>query len=315
MKKTKNITRVITFDSNDNVVNDFMINENEEVQIVKKKRELTDSQIKILQLKKDKEEWNKELGGFVTMYYIKNELLFSNLDLEIANISRIIYLATYMDYASSQSNMLVKYGQYNKIEALNRDDIRKLLNLSDKALRLFLNNVKENNLLFEDNKKFYVNSEYFTKGDVHFNSSEYTRLYINTVRDLFERTTPRQHKQLSYIFQLIPKLHYETNILCHNPHETDLSQVRKMNLKDIAVWLNVNTDDNKNTTRLKKDLLKYYLMRNGEKHYALKYVIVQSSTGIIDYFVVNPEIVWAGNNIEQVKEIVQLQFFQDETSK
>lgn len=56
-------------------------------------------------------------------------------------------------------------------------------------------------------------------------------------------------------------------------------------------------------------------MRNGEKHYALKYVIVQSSTGIIDYFVVNPEIVWAGNNIEQVKEIVQLQFFQDETSK
>ena len=220
-----------------------------------------------------------------------------------------------MDYNSSQSNMLVKYGRHNKVEALNRDELRELLNLSDKALRLFLKNVKENNLLFENKKKFYVNPEYFTKGDVYFNSSDYTRLYINTVRDLFERTTPRQHKQLSYIFQLIPKLHYETNILCHNPHETNLSQVKKMNLKDIAGWLNVNTDDNKNTTRLKKDLLKYYLMRNGEKHYALKYVIVQSSTGIIDYFVVNPEIIWAGNNIEQVKEIVQLQFFQDETSK
>lgn len=314
MKKTKNITRVIAFDSNDNVVNDFMINENEEVQIVKKKRELTDSQIKILQLKKDKEKWNKELGGFVTMYYIKNELLFSSLDLDLANISRIIYLATYMDYNSSQNNMLVKHAQCNKIEPLTRDDIKMLLKLSDTSFKSFLKNTKENNLLFEDKKKFYINPEYFTKGEVKFNPSEYTRLYIDTVRDLYERTTPRQHKQLSYIFQLIPKLHYESNILCHNPHETDLSQVRKMNLKDIAGWLNVNTDDNKNTTRLKKDLLKYYLMRNGEKHYALKYVIVQSSTGVIDYFVVNPEIVWSGNNIEQVKEIVQLQFFQDETS-
>ena len=312
--KNKNITRVIAFDSNDNVVNDFMIHDNEEIQIVKKNRQLTDEQKRIVRLKKEKEKWNKELGGFVTMYYIKNELLFSSLNLDITNISRIIYLATYMDYNSSQNNMLVKHAQCNKIEPLTRDDIKMLLKLSDTSFKSFLKNTKENNLLFEDKKKFYINPEYFTKGEVKFNPSEYTRLYIDTVRDLYERTTPRQHKQLSYIFQLIPKLHYESNILCHNPHETDLSQVRKMNLKDIAGWLNVNTDDNKNTTRLKKDLLKYYLMRNGEKHYALKYVIVQSSTGVIDYFVVNPEIVWSGNNIEQVKEIVQLQFFQDETS-
>ena len=312
--KNKNITRVIAFDSNDNVVNDFMIHDNEEIQIVKKNRQLTDEQKRIIGLKKEKEKWNKELGGFITMYYIKNELLFSSLDLDLANISRIIYLATYMDYNSSQNNMLVKHAQCNKIEPLTRDDIKMLLKLSDTSFKSFLKNTKENNLLFEDKKKFYINPEYFTKGEVKFNPSEYTRLYIDTVRDLYERTTPRQHKQLSYIFQLIPKLHYESNILCHNPHETDLSQVRKMNLKDIAGWLNVNTDDNKNTTRLKKDLLKYYLMRNGEKHYALKYVIVQSSTGVIDYFVVNPEIVWSGNNIEQVKEIVQLQFFQDETS-
>lgn len=313
--KNKNITRVITFDSNDNVVNDFIIHNNEEIQIVKKNRQLTDEQKRIVELKKEKENWNKELGGFVTMYYIKNELLFSSLELDLANISRIIYLATYMDYNSSKSNLLIKHGKNNKIEPLNRKDIGQLLNIKDRTLDMFLKNVKENNLLFEEKKMYYINPEYFTKGDVKFNPSEYTRLYINTVRDLYERTSPRQHKQLSYIFQLVPKLHYETNILCHNPYETDLSQVKKMNLKDIAGWLNVNTDDNKNTTRLKKDLLKYYLMRNGEKHYALKYVIVQSSTSTIDYFVVNPEIVWAGNNIEQVKEIVQLQFFQDETSK
>lgn len=312
--KNKNITRIIAFDSNDNVVNDFMIHDNEEIQIVKKNRQLTDEQKRIVELKMEKEKWNKELGGFVAMYYIKNELLFSSLNLDLANISRIIYLATYMDYSSSQNNLLVKHTQCNKIESLTREDIKTLLRLSDTSFKSFLKNTKENNLLFEDKKRFYINPEYFTKGEVKFNPSEYTRLYINTVRDLYERTTPRQHKQLSYIFQLIPKLHYESNILCHNPHETDMSQVKKMNLKDIAGWLNVNTDDNKNTTRLKKELLKYYLMRNGEKHYALKYVIVQSSTGIIDYFVLNPEIVWSGNNIEQVKEIVQLQFFQDETS-
>ena len=312
--KNKKLTRVIAFDSNNNVVNDFTINENEELQIVKKNRQLTDSQKRILELKKEKEMWNKELGGFVTMYYIKNELLFSSLNLDIANISRIIYLATYMDYNSSKSNLLIKYGENNNIKPLSRKDIGQLLNIKDRTLDMFLKNVKENNLLFEENKLYYINPNYFTKGDVNFNSSEYTRLYIKTVRDLYERTSPRQHKQLSYIFQLIPKLHYETNILCHNPHETNLTKVKKMNLKEIAEWLNVNTDDNKNTSRLKKDLLKYYLIRNGEKHYALKYVIVQGNSCSIDYFVVNPEIVWAGNNIEQVKEIIQLQFFQDEAS-
>ena len=74
--KNKNIARVIAFDSNDNVVNDFIIHDNEEIQIVKKNRQLTDEQKRIVELKKEKENWNKELGGFVTMYYIKNELLF-----------------------------------------------------------------------------------------------------------------------------------------------------------------------------------------------------------------------------------------------
>ena len=58
--KNKNITRVITFDSNDNVVNDFIIHDNEEIQIVKKNRQLTDEQKRIVELKKEKENWNKE---------------------------------------------------------------------------------------------------------------------------------------------------------------------------------------------------------------------------------------------------------------
>src|SRR5699024_1832486 len=147
--------------------------------------------------------YSEELGGYIHMYYVSNELLFNKVNIERANISRLIYLATYIDYNDRQENLLIKYSQCKEIEPMTRKD----------------------------------------KKD--------TRIYINTTRMLYEGCNPKKHKSLSYVFQLIPFMNTEFNIICENPNEKDLNKIKKLNMKNICELLKLSTDK-KNMSRIKK---------------------------------------------------------------
>lgn len=84
------------------------IKPNETVRVVKN---LTPQQIAIINQKDELKEHCRELGGFIHVCYVKNELLFNNLNLTRPTITRLIYLATYIDYNNRDSNLLVKYGK------------------------------------------------------------------------------------------------------------------------------------------------------------------------------------------------------------
>lgn len=213
----------IVYDEYGEIIKTLVIKNNEDIDVVNKKKNLNDSQLKYINNKTQKSEFDKNLGGYIHMAYVKNELLFNELNLERSNISRLMYLATYLTYNSGEDEgLLVKRGQFNQIAPLKREDIFNMLNLSENAFMLFLKDTKECNLLHIKDKKFYLNTDYFNKGVCNFNNKEYTRIYINTTRELYENCSVRNHKRLSYIFQLIPKLHYETNILLHNPNVVDV---------------------------------------------------------------------------------------------
>ena len=78
------------------------IAEGETYLIQDKKRELTPQQIRYLNETEEMKQFNNEMGGFIFMYY--NKLLYDKeLDLDMGNVSRVIYLATYIDY----NNILV----------------------------------------------------------------------------------------------------------------------------------------------------------------------------------------------------------------
>ena len=66
---------------------------------------LKDAQTKVNEL-------NTILGGFVTMYYVKNKLLFNEVDIMPASVSRLIYLATYLDYNDRENGLLVYKNKY-----------------------------------------------------------------------------------------------------------------------------------------------------------------------------------------------------------
>lgn len=303
-----NLDRIIRINTENNIVDTILAKPNEKIELVPG-ADLTSKQKALLKFRNDLRKHSEELGGYIHMKCYKNKLLFEDLDIDRANISRIIYLSTFIDYNDRQENLLIKYTKNKKIEPLTRAEIKNRLKLGETAFKSFLSDMKKNNLIYEHDKKFYINSDYFNKGNSIFNPQEYTRVFVNTTRFLYENcNSSRQHKQLSYIFQLIPFMNYELNILCSNPTESDFYELDKLNLTQICEILGVSTD-RRNMVKLKNELLKFYIQIDNRKYYFLSYVNIQNGFGIKDYFVINPSIAWSGRSTDVVKDIVQTCFF------
>lgn len=289
---------------------DKIIKKGEEIIISKRKKELTPKQKAIINNKDQLKTHNNMLGGFILMCYIKNELLFNHLNLDRANISRLIYLSTYIDYNDRQENLLVKYGRDKKVEPMTREDIFEKMNLKQTAFKSFLSQMKSSNLIYEVNKKFYLSNEYFSKGNVNIGNKnkEYTRIYIDTTRFLYENTSPRKHKQLSYIFQLIPKLNYYNNILCNNTQEKEVLRLDRIGITDICNYLEISNSI-RNANKIKQELLNFYLIFNNKKYYFFRYFTYRQGDMQGDFFVVNPLVIWKGCDFGNVKNIINECYF------
>lgn len=239
------------------------------------------------------------------MLCVKNKLLFNELNMQHQNISRIIYLATFIDYNSNNANMLVKHGKNYKIEPMTRQDIKNILRLGKDAFIDFMSDIKENNLIWEVDGKYYLSDKYFTKGKSDFNNKEYTRIFIKSVRYIYNHTTLRQHSTLSYVYQLIPYMNWELNVICSNPLESDISKLKKMSLKEICSMLGLKTD-RKSLYKFREKLKKFYIKVDNTKYYMFAYAVINNN---IDYYVINPLIVWGGDNADNIRDIIKLCFF------
>lgn len=299
-----NYKKIYTEDVNGNIEYAGLMKDSEDIKIIKK---TSDEQKNAIKRKDDLGNYANELGGFIFIMYINNELLFNNIGLDRSNISRLIYLATYIDYNDREENVLVKHGKNNKIEYLTKKDIKEIMTLSDATLSRFLNDLRSNELLYEANDKFYITTKYFSKGKSNFDKRKYTRIFINTTRELYKGCSTRQHTKLSYVFQLIPFLNYETNILCSNPNETNKNKLDKLGLIDICKSLGLSTDK-KSMSKFEHDLYKISINIDGNNYYMFTRVITKGEY-CSNYFVINPNIIWNGSNIDETKDTIKWLYF------
>lgn len=299
-----NYKKIYTEDVNGNIEYAGLMKESEDIKIVKR---ISDEQNKAIKRKDDLGSYASELGGFIHMLIINNELLFNNVGIDRSNISRLIYLATYIDYNDREENVLVKHGKNNTLEYLTKKDIKEIMGLSKTTFNDFIRDLKENELLFEANDKYYITTKYFSKGKSNFDKRKYTRVFIKTTRDLYKGCSTRQHSKLSYVFQLIPFLNYETNVLCSNPNEINRDDLNILTLSDICKLLGLSTDA-KSMNRFEHDLYKIYITIDGVKYYMFTRVITKGEYHN-DYFVINPNIIWNGSNIDNTKETIKWMYF------
>lgn len=278
---------------------------NEEV-VLSTKRKLTDKQKAILNNLNDFKAYASGQGGFILMLFLqKHKLDLGNCDK--ATLSRLIYLSTYIDYNNRHENLLVKKGTRNTLEPMTRKDIQSVLKLGETAFRTFMTDVKSNNLMYEVDNKFYVTDLLFTKGKIDKDKTYngYAKLFIKCIRNLYEGTTPRQHKVLSNVFMLIPFIHINTNIITFDPDTTLDDHVNPMSLEDIANLLEIK--DKSHLKKLVRDLEKFTVKIETIHYKMFTYVMLSDR----DYFVINPRVVYRGNDYEKMCWVADTYFFRN----
>ncbi len=276
-----------------------------------KKKTLTPEQRMFLNGMNEFKNQCKGLGGFVHMIYTKNELLFNTLGIDKANVSRIIYLATYSDY--NQKGLLVtrnrnKNGQITGNEPMTRKQIQTVLNLKESTFCKFLKNMKDNNLLFELDKAYFVNTKYFIKGEVENidkASQSYCRLFVDTIRALYEGCEPTKHKVLANVYQLIPFVHYSNNMICHNPNDLE-DKAKPMTLEEIGELLNIK-DNKGNLKKLVRELSNFNITVNDKVFKLFAYVVIDKN----DFYFINPYVVYSGNDVEKLRWVADTYFIRD----
>lgn len=217
-------------------------------------------------------------GGF--HFYFYNQGL-STLPIKESIKSRFLYLCTYSCFTSKGS-----YLSYDKNGVrIKKEDVITLLHLSDREAKETIKTLIEVNLLYEDRGYLKVNSLFVFKGTLSEDQQqkEFTRLFSNGIRELYLNCEPKQHKQLYYLFRLLPYTNKKYNVICQNPDEGVAEDVIPFKLSEICEVFGCSA---KNPKRIKNELYKLRVFNQ----YAIKGI--DGVNGM--WFKINPRISYAG---------------------
>lgn len=241
----------------------------------------------------------KKYEGFVLMYFVKDQLLLKATGLDYQDIARTLMLGTHLGYDEKTKNMLVVKRNQRVIEPMTRVDMMNILGLTESTFKRFLKNAKASGILIEDKKKFYLSEEYFIKGNPK-RRTEYTRLYVKPIRNLFEGVKTKDHKSIGIIMSLIPFLNYDLNYL-ENSDGTPMS-LQQMN--DLLEY------DTSHTSRLFKQLRALKVEFGGEYHNIITQMVLnEASEEREEKIYINPMICYRGKSEHLQSEVIRQMLF------
>ncbi len=237
---------------------------------------------------------NRDLGK--KYFFIDGKQRFSDLKPQTA--TRLIYLQTYIDFTTQNGNRL----KLTTKTDMCRSDLPKVLGLSYDAVAAFWAEVSPKYLTEDEDGLLFSSSDVFVRGAIDLGESYY-RAYCNGVKKLYKDTPKSRHKHLGHIFQLLPYVNVEYNMLCYNPTENDLDEIELLTLNEFSDL--VNKYDNGNLHKLLKiyNNLRFTVTdKNGDKHTERFISIVNNGIdrGKAKIFI-NPRILYSGCNYERVQ--------------
>lgn len=255
-----------------------------------KNYETIKKQKEFLERKEEKEfiinEKYKEYGNFIWILY--NISTDYDLSISPSDLTRLMFISTYLTYDNSL--------KFDNKKDINKNNINTLLKLSDREYKYFYQNMIKNNIFIEKESKIYINTEYFYKGnidEVDFKDKNITRLYIEGIRDIYNKSLPRSHKQLSYVFKILPFVNINYNMICKNPTETNLDKIIPMSVEDFC---DIIKYDSKRALRLIRKFNDCYFVKD-------EYILSIVFRGEIkkSQMFINPHIYYAGNYWDKVE--------------
>ena len=252
-------------------------------------------------------------GDFVWTSYSSQmpyNLYLSNGDVPIksATITRLIYLATFLNYDGVLVDDEIKDKTSPSHPAMTKQEISKKLNLATRTAQHFFEEVEANGILTETNGKWRLSSKYFFKGkvdkdDVMSQAQQniyIIRAYKTAIRSLYRQATVSSHSTLGYLFQIIPFVNRAYNIVCFNPRERDFDKIVPMTVGEFADILGY---DRSNASRLYHILRYPHCKTSNGSFRMIRYVSGEEWGKEYFYMFVNPRIYYAGSNWSKVEAL------------
>lgn len=251
--------------------------------------------------KSEEEKWKhnaiikKELGNF---YFIPLHESFSDISPQSA--ARLIFLATFGNYKGDLINsrgVCIKYS-----------DLSGLLKLSKSEVSMFAKEVcQKRYLVINEKREIKLNTDVFFKGTLKNKAKSkedfYQRFYIKHIQRLYYKTTPSKHKNLGYIYKLLPFINIQNNIICDNPFEEDIDKVHMMTLKEFCEMIDYDYSNVNRLLRVYKDILfdvKYGSEVHKERFVSFVFDGLDKSKAKI---IINPHIIYGGSDYNSVYKL------------
>ena len=254
------------------------------------KKKVEDDEFKSIQ--------NKYLGSFVFFIY-KNMGKLSEILTDV-ELVRYVYLGTYV-----KSDGFLK--EDNNKTKIDKKHMKKILQMNDTTLfNKFFNKLIENELIYVKDDFIKINVSYFYSGyEKDYQKltglkldEDFTRIYIDATRKLYENTENRKKKQLHIVYKLLPFVNWKYNILCYNPSETDKEKIELLTIGDVMDVLGYSKNQ---LARFKKD---FYTIPCGK---STVFLSVQRQPEFLESIVaVNPKIYYKGKDTRELEYLITL---------
>lgn len=128
--------------------------------------------------------------------------------------------------------------------------------------------------------------------------THYQKAYINAVRKLYNATSIRKHKQLGYVFKLLPHINLEYNIFCKDPFIKEIDDIMPLSVVDLCCLIGYNVNQ---SARLLKELQALTFEHNHRQEFLVSYVDNGNNTPQSKIIFVNPHIMYNGSNFQKVE--------------
>lgn len=186
-----------------------------------------------LQCKREKEKRRLHSDVCGNFFFVSLDDIFNDLQPEM--VAKLIYLVSFMDYEGVLKITLRK--------SMTVENLPEVLGVCDTTAWKFKKSVIPNYLMEEDDGTLKVNDVFFKKGALKKEDFyKWQKMYIQSIRQIYEKISERNHKHFGYILQLLPFVNLEYNVLCWNPLEEDALKVKPITLKEYCDLIGYNFD-------------------------------------------------------------------------
>jgi len=227
-------------------------------------------------------ENNSKLGNYI---FSALDIDNSFSDIKPESATRLIYLATYLDY----SHQL----QLTQRKTMTKADAEEVLKLSKSTFNRFWKEVTEQGYLEETDAGIRVCKAFFRGKITAKNYKEcMMQIYIDAMRTLYNSTPTNKHCYLGYVFGLLPYVNVKYNILCLNPFEDELDDIEPITLNDFCELIKYDPNQR---GRLKRIYNNICFERDGKMQKFCSFVVPDDDVSRMR-IVINPRILYMGDN-------------------